>query len=142
MLVVAVEHLDVDARIRHAARQLAELSRHRLLEPLDDDVTHREHLDAGRLQRGSRGFTILEEKVRGAAHADDPGAATLDADAGIAERLAHVGECARPVRKLDREILHASLPPQLDGSTSAMLCENVHECPTGSSAVYWRSPYE
>ena len=53
-----------------------------------------QHLDAGRFERRARCRTILEQEMREAAVADDPGSAALDADAGIAERRSLVGERA------------------------------------------------
>jgi hypothetical protein len=41
MIVVAVEHLDIDTRVRPPARQLPRLARHGLLQPLNDDIPHR-----------------------------------------------------------------------------------------------------
>jgi len=46
-VVVAVKHFNIDARISHPSRELTELTRNFLFEPLHNNITNCEHFDPG-----------------------------------------------------------------------------------------------
>jgi hypothetical protein len=110
MIVVAVEHLDVDAGFRHPSGELAQLTRNRLLESLNDDLTLSDHPDAGFLERHSRGRAIGEQEVSDTAPIDDPRPSTLDAHTFPSQRLAHLGKRTGPIVEFNREILDRRPP--------------------------------
>ena len=87
MIVVAVENLDIDASFAHAARQRAELTRHILLQPLNEHFPFLEDSDPGRLQCPARGRTVREEEMSDPAAIHDPSPSTLDAHPGAAQSL-------------------------------------------------------
>src|SRR5438477_7878599 len=61
MVVIAVHDLDVDAGLGHAARDLAELPRLVLPEPLHQHVARCNHQDPRRLERASGRATVRKE---------------------------------------------------------------------------------
>ncbi len=81
MVVIAVENLDVDASVGHPAADLAELAGFVLPETLDEHLTYGEHAKAGGDEGVPRRGPVGHKEVGRAAAVDDPGAATLDADA-------------------------------------------------------------
>src|SRR3569833_3184142 len=104
--MIAVERLDVDARLRHPPRQLPQLPGHRLLQPLNDNVAHRQHYDACALKRVASCGAIREQNVSRSTPAHDPSPSALDADASTTQRLAHLGKCAGTVLQKYRNVLH------------------------------------
>jgi hypothetical protein len=106
MIVIAIEHLDVDARLRHAPRQHAELTRDALFQPLNHDFALREYTNAGCLERPSCCGAVGEKKVCGATATHDPRTAAFDADARAAQRFTHLGERAWAVVEVNSEIDH------------------------------------
>jgi hypothetical protein len=82
MVVVAVQHFDVDAGIGHPTREQTELTRHVLLQSLNDDFPFREDLDVGGFKRLSGGSSVSEEEMSGALATDDPSSSAFDADTG------------------------------------------------------------
>ena len=108
MIVVAVNHFDVDASLGHTARDFSELTGLSLVQPLDQHFAHFQNADAGRVERLARGFAVVKQEVADALAADDEGAATLDADPGASQCFAHFGQRAGPIRKGDRQIGHRS----------------------------------
>lgn len=102
MIVVAVEDLDVDARVGHPARNLAELTWRSLVQSLDQDLPFFQNMDACRFKRFASGRAILEEKVRNALAVDNEGASALDAHSRAAQRLAHLCKCAWSIIKGNR----------------------------------------
>jgi hypothetical protein len=88
----------------------AELAGALLIQLLDEDLAIGQDADARRGERSTGGCAVLDQEVRDAAAVHGKSAAALDADAGAAEGLAHLGERARPVLELDGQIPH-SVPP-------------------------------
>src|SRR5262245_21297760 len=134
MVVVAVQDLDIDAGLRHAPGQHAELAGNRLLEPLHDHLALGEHLDAGRLERAPGRGAVCKEKVCPACGPHDPCATALDAHSGATERFAHVRERTRSILELDGQIPHQAFST-MTGSTRTSLftdCEMKH-----SSCAWW-----
>jgi hypothetical protein len=125
--VVAVQHLNVDARLSHAPRQHPELPWHRLVQPLHDHLPLRQHADPCRLERCARGASVLGQEVGDAAAVHDPGAAAFDAHTRAPQRLAHLGQRARTVFELDREVDHRSTSVAAAGDAS----------PTASRTTEW-----
>lgn len=109
MIVVTVEDFDVDAGVGHPSRELAELAWDRLLESLDDYIALGDDTNAGFLQRHARGTAIGEEEVGGSAPVDDPRSSTFDAHARPTQRVAHIGECSRPVLEFNGQVLDRQL---------------------------------
>jgi len=105
MVVVAVQNLDVDARLGHPARQQAELTGQVLLQSLNQHFPLGENLNAGRFQRPAGARSVGKEKMGHALPGHDPGPSTFDAHARAAQSLAHLGEGARSVRQGDRQVL-------------------------------------
>jgi len=101
VIVVAVERLDVNARLGHPARDLAELTRFRLVQSLDKDIAFFQDVDACRFERSASGSPIFEEEVANTLAVDNESASTLDAHPAAAKGVAHLGECAGPVLQRD-----------------------------------------
>src|SRR5256885_8956395 len=80
IVVVTVEHLDVHARVRHAPREHAELTRDSLYQAQCDHFLRGEHTNADRLERFAGGVAIFEEEMRNAGVANSPGSPAFDAD--------------------------------------------------------------
>ena len=106
MVMVAVHRLDVHARVGHAARNLAELTGLRLVQPLHQHVALGEDADPGCLERAARGGSVGKEEVAHTCALAYEDAATFDAHARAPERLTHVGQGAGPVIEHDGEIDH------------------------------------
>ena len=104
--MVAVEDLDVDARRRHPATELAKLTRLLLVEPLDEHVSLFDHLDACRLERRASGGGVLDQEMGDAAAVDDERTAALDAHARSPQGVSHLGQCPGPVLEGDRQVFH------------------------------------
>jgi hypothetical protein len=92
MVVVAVEDLDIDSRLRHPPREHAQLTRYVLLQSLHEHFTVGEHPDTCGFECLARGVSIREQEMGDAAAVHDPGASALDAHAGTTQSLAHVGK--------------------------------------------------
>ncbi len=106
MTVVAVDDLDVDAGLGHSARDLAELTWLGLVQSLHEHLPFFLNANARRFERPASSGPILEEEVSDALAVDDEGASALDAHPGVAQGVAHLGQCARSVFQHDRKILH------------------------------------
>ena len=102
MIVVAVEHFDVDAGFGHPSGELAELARNRLLEPLNDNVTLGDHPNTGLLECRARSASVGKKEMRDPAPIDDPRSSTLDTDAGTTKCFPHFRERTRPIVELNR----------------------------------------
>lgn len=109
MVMVAVEDFDVDARVGHPSRELAELTGPVLVQSLDHDLTFFKNLDARGLERPARGGAVLEKEVGDTATVDDEGASSLDAHARTPQGIAHRGQGTWAIVERDRQILHALL---------------------------------
>ena len=81
MIMIAVQDLDVDTRLGHSSRELAELSRAILAQSLDDDAAFRYHANACGLERTPRRGAVGDEEVCDSLAVDDPRTAALDAHA-------------------------------------------------------------
>ncbi len=110
VIVIAVYDFDIDAGIGHAAREGPELPRLRLSQAQRNDVTLLGNANARGSQRSGSIGAVVEKKMRDAASVNAKDTPTLDAHAGSPERVAHLGERARPVVEDDLQILHASVP--------------------------------
>ena len=110
VIVVAVEDLDVDAGLRHPAREQAELTGHVLLQSLNEHFPFREDSDAGGLERLAGGGSVSKEEMSDASAVHDPGPSPLDAHSGATQSLTHLRESARPVFQSDGQILHGVIP--------------------------------
>ena len=106
MVVVAVEHLDVDAGFRHASRELTELSRNHLLEPLHHDFTFLQHRDPGGLERSTRRGAVGKKKMCDAGSTHDPRAPAFDAHTRAPQRFPHAGQLTGAILELDGEVFH------------------------------------
>jgi hypothetical protein len=101
MVVIAVLNLDIDSRLSHPACDLAELAWLRLVESLNEHLSHIENRNASRLENGACGLAVFEEKVRDADAVHDKDAAALDAHSGAAEGLTHCGQRSGAILKFD-----------------------------------------
>ena len=110
MVMVAVQHLDVDSRLGHPSGEQTELTGHLLLQSLNQHFPFGEHRDPGRFEGPSGGSAIGKQEVGDAPAVHHPGSPALDADPGAAQRLAHVRERAGPVFQEDRQVLHEPDP--------------------------------
>ena len=63
MLVIAVKHFNIDARLRRSSRDFSELTRCSLVQSLNEYVSLCQNADAGCLHGAASGGFILEEKV-------------------------------------------------------------------------------
>jgi hypothetical protein len=113
VVVVAIQHLDVDAGLGHLTGQLAELSGHGLAQAQADDIADLEHPNTGKLKSASGGFAVGKKKVRGTALTYQPGATAFDTDAGSTQGITHLGEGARAIVENHRNVLHARFTPSL-----------------------------
>jgi len=109
MIVIAVEGLDVDACFTHQSRELAELARFPLIQALHEHLPFGEDANAGSLQRGARGRSIVEEEVSNALTVPDKRAAALNAYARASQRFAHLSQRAGPVFERNCKILHCEI---------------------------------
>src|SRR5688500_20225812 len=87
--MVAVQHLDIDSRLGHPAGEQAELPGHVLLQPLDQDLSLRQHLDPGRLESPAGGGAIGKQEMGEAPPGHHPGPSALDAHARTTPRVSH-----------------------------------------------------
>ena len=106
MFVVAVKDFDIHACLGHAAGDLAELARFSLVHSLNEDVSLFQNPDACPCECAASGGSVRKEEVSHSLAVNHEGAATLNADAGAAQGVAHLGQSARPVFKCNRQILH------------------------------------
>jgi hypothetical protein len=113
VVMVTVEHLDVDTGFGHASGQQAELSWHGLMQAHTNDVANLEHADPGKLKGAPGGCAVGKEKVRGCACTDHPGATSFDTDTGPAKRITHFGQGTGAVVEYHRYVLHARLTPSV-----------------------------
>lgn len=94
VVMIAVQHLDVDARVGHHARQGAELAGSRLIEPRDHDLAVVQHPDARSFKPGrsvnSMERPLMPAKLASATHSrlsTRPSANSLLHVGGLAEWL-------------------------------------------------------
>jgi hypothetical protein len=78
------------------------LTRHVLLQSLNDDFPFREDLDAGRFKRLAGGGSVSEKEMSDALASNDPGSSAFDAHTGTSQSLSHVSETPRAIVKRDR----------------------------------------
>lgn len=105
MVVIAILHLDVDARISQAARKFTELAWFTLIETHYKHRPSCEDAEAGILERSTCGRAICEQEVSEPLAIGEEHAATFDAHPSPAKRLTHRCQCAGMVVEFDREIL-------------------------------------
>ena len=106
MGMVTIEDLDVDAGLGHATRQAPELPRLLLIQTHREDLAIRQDPDPGVVERAPRALDVRDEEMRKATAGAYKRAAAFNTHPCGAERLAHLGERARPVRQLNRQISH------------------------------------
>src|SRR5687768_11344326 len=133
MVVVAVQHLDIDSRLGHPAGEQAELPGHVLLQTLNQDLPLREHLDPGRFESPAGGGAIGNQEMGDAPAVHDPGSSALDAHARTTQRLSHLRERAGPVFQDDRQVLHE---PGTGALTVACRHRGGQSGPLGRSVAY------
>lgn len=104
--MVAVEHLDVNSGIGHAASDFAQLTRLGLIQALDQDFALFENADACGGESGASGGAVGEEEMADGAAVEETCATAFDADASAAERFTHFSERARAVFEFYRQIFH------------------------------------
>ena len=104
MIVVAVEHLDVDACFSHPSSELAQLTWNGLFESLDHHIALGDHPNTCVLERRARGVAVGKEEVRDPAPVDDPSPSAFDTHASTTQRLAHLTKRARPIVEFYRKI--------------------------------------
>ena len=109
MIVVAVQHLDVDAGFGHPSCELTQLARNRLLESLHNHVALGDHPNAGLLEHCTRNGAVVKKEMSDSATVDDPSPTTFDAHARTTQRFSHVGKRARSIVEFNREILDSRL---------------------------------
>jgi hypothetical protein len=106
VVMIAVQHFDVNPGIGHSPCEYAELAWARLIESLDKHITHSGHPDASLFERRAGGSAIRKEKMGDAFAVDHPRAATFNAHSLPAQRSAHFSKRTRPVFKRNGQILH------------------------------------
>ena len=108
--MVAVQNLDVHARMGHGPAEQAQLTRPVLVEALHQNLSDGDDRDACCLERRTRKLTVRHEEVSDTDTSDDPHAAALDAHAPSSQRLAHQGKLAGFVPEFDLEVKHGTDP--------------------------------
>jgi hypothetical protein len=111
VVMIAVQHFDVNPGIGHSPCEYAELAWARLIESLDKHITHSGHADASLFERRAGGNSIRKEKMGDALFGntravDHERAATFNAHSLAAQRGAHFSKRTRPVFKRNGQILH------------------------------------
>jgi len=101
MIVVAVLDLDVDARVRHPARDLSELAGLVLPQALNQDLVYSADANPYGLERTTRRFAVLDQEMRDTNTSREKRTSPFDAHPSVAERFAHARELAGPVLELD-----------------------------------------
>src|SRR5258705_12915364 len=109
MIVIAVEHFDVHVCLGHTSGNLSELTWLSLIQSLHEHLALLQHTDAGCLECVAGGCSILEKKMRHALAVYNERAATLNANAGAAQRVTHLRQRAGSVVQSDRQVLHCRL---------------------------------
>src|SRR5262245_6650825 len=109
MIVVAVEHFDVDARFSHPACEFAKLPRLALIQPLHYYLSHCQNLDSHGFQRVACSLAIGKKEVSYAMTIDHKSAAAFDANARATQRFTHLRERSRSILKCDCDVLHSSI---------------------------------
>jgi hypothetical protein len=97
MLVIAVKRFNIDARRGHPSRDFSELTRFRLVQPLDEHVPLGQTADTRSLERTASGGAILEKKMRYALTSDHPRSSAGDAHASPAQSIPHISQGAGAV---------------------------------------------
>ena len=95
--MIAVNDLDIHARVGHAAGDHAQLAGNILSEFLNEHLANIEDLDADILLTRFSRFAVLEKKMHRRLTIRDPTAAALDANAGRTKCLAHLSHCSGAV---------------------------------------------
>src|SRR5919198_6600441 len=103
-----VDQLDVDAGLSDLARDLAHAAGP-ILDVHDEHVALVANLEPRVAQGAARGRFVLHQDVDGALSALLSAADALDVDAGVAGRLAEVGEPPGPILEPHRKVLHRML---------------------------------
>src|SRR6202140_5774997 len=125
--MVAVHHLDVDSGLGHAAGDLAELARFRLVEPLHQDLSLREDFDPRPLERLAGGGAIREEEVRHPDPVGDEDSTALDARPCPPQGLPHLGQGPRPVLERDAQVLPHRCAPGWTRTVATCRMGTAHE---------------
>jgi hypothetical protein len=110
MVMIAVEDFDVDACLGHPAREQTELAGDVLLQALNENLSFRKHADSGRFESRFSGGSVREKEMGDASAIDNPGATSLDAHAGMAQRLTHFGQSPWAVFEGDCQVFHRDEP--------------------------------
>ena len=106
MIVIAVQNFYVDSGFGHPARYLSKLTRFGLIQSLDYYFTFLNHVDTCFCKRSSGSSSIIEKKVSDPLAINDEGSSTFDAYARTSQGIAHFGQSARSILKLDRQVNH------------------------------------
>ena len=109
VIVVAIQDFDVDARRGHTAGDFAELAGLRLVQTLDQHIAHRQHANSCGFESFTGVRAIFEQKMRNPLTIDHESAATLDADASVAQSFTHLRQRAWTVLKDNCHVLHSSI---------------------------------
>src|SRR5437660_7156005 len=130
MVVIAVEHFNIDARLRHASRDFSQLSGLLLVEPLHQHITLFNNQDARGFQRPPSSRSILEEKVRRAFPVHHPRTTAFDAHSRSGQRFTHFGQSPGTVLKSNRKIPHKrflplEFPAALHSFTSSIFSSEI-----------------
>jgi hypothetical protein len=102
VIVIAVQHFDIDPSFRHPSRDLAELTRFRLLQSLHDYVPLFDNPDARSFKRTSSRSSILEEKVCHTSAIGNPCSSAFNANSGSARGISHFCQRTGPILQRDR----------------------------------------
>nr|WP_161668814.1 hypothetical protein [Kallotenue papyrolyticum] len=95
--MVTVQNFDVHAGLSHKAREQAKLTRHVLLQALNEHFAFLEDLDACGLECPAGGSSVRKEEMSHSTPVYHPSASTLDAHPGAAQSFSHFGKGAGPV---------------------------------------------
>jgi hypothetical protein len=102
VIVIAVQHFDVDPSFRHPSRDPAELTRFRLLQSLYDYVLFFDNPNARSFKRSSSRSSILEEKVCHTSAIGNPSSPAFNANSGSAQGISHFRQCTGTILQSDR----------------------------------------
>ena len=99
--MIAVQDFNVDSRICHLSGDLAELAWPRLVEALNQDISHRQYANVRSFKGSARCLSICKKKVGDALSIGNPCSSPFDAHSGASQRFAHFGQSAGTVLQLN-----------------------------------------
>ena len=101
VVMVAIDHFDIDSRLCHTTRDLAKLTRFILVQSLHENLSLTKDTDPRRFECPAGSDSVDKEEVSDTVAVDDEGSPSLHAHACAAQRLAHLSQRAGAVLKCD-----------------------------------------